>query len=101
VVVLLCNRGQTFTRQACTFWKWGKFLEDVTPRGKTLVRINLDETSVAYVPDTIRGLVVSRRHWGPYGRRPAVRSKKIRGAVTHVALICDSSAAKATSTHFG
>lgn len=77
MVVLLCNRGQTFTRQACTFWKWGKFLEDVTPRGKTLIRINLDETSVAYVPDTIRGLVVSRRHWGPYGRRPVVRSKKL------------------------
>ena len=85
-----CNCGQTFTCQACTFWKWGKFLGDVTPRGKTLVRINLDETSVAHVPDTIRGLVVSRRHWGPYGRRPVVRSKKTRGAVTYVALICDS-----------
>lgn len=90
MVVLLCNRGQTFTCQACTFWKWGKFLEDVTPRGKTLVRINLDETSVAYVPDTIRGLVVPRRHWGPYGRRPVVRSKKTRGAVTYVSLNCDS-----------
>ena len=40
---------------------------------------------------TVRGLVVSARHWSPCGRKPVVRSKKARGAVTYVVLICDDS----------
>jgi hypothetical protein len=56
------------------------------PRGKQVLRINLDETSIAYVPDTIKGLVVSRRRWGAHGnRRPVVKSKRIRGACTFIA----------------
>lgn len=72
------------------FWQWASFLQAVVPRGKQLLRINLDETSVAYIPDALRGLVVSRRHWGARGgRRPVIKGKKARGACTYVAMICD------------
>ena len=65
-------------------------MQAVVPRGKQLLRINLVETSVAYIPDTLRGLVVSRRHWGARGgRRPVIKGKEARGACTYVAMICD------------
>ena len=80
--------------QVTAIWQWWNCYETVLPAGKTLLKINMDETAVHTYMGQPRGLVSqspkhknARRigvHVHPAGR------KKQRACLTHVAFICDN-----------
>lgn len=74
-------------------WRWLTHVETMTPAGKQILWLNLDETSVAVHFLGGRGTVVTDRTPGGLASKLGVRASKaaLRGAVTHVGLICDNS----------
>lgn len=80
------------------FWQWSNLLHRLLPPGAPRpLLLNLDETSVSRAAPNSRGIVVSKR--SPFlqiGRVRLVRHRRrrkvARGAITHVAIVCDDTA---------
>ena len=71
--------------QAVASWQWFNHVEDlVEARGRPLLRLNLDETSVRLFPGGNGGTVFGRHH------SQRVASWQRRCCLTHIALICDN-----------
>ena len=73
-------------------WNWWNFLErEASERGKRVLRLNLDETNVAFFYPHARGNVVYRKRRLPNAERPvqAARRSKLRTTFTHVGIVCD------------
>ena len=53
--------------QAAAVWQWWSFLKGQVPAGKTILRVNVDETSVCLFQGTAKGTVMARgnafMHW--------------------------------------
>ena len=83
--------GIAFATQAQIGWQlWNYQCSDIPP-GMTLLRLNLDETSVAYWHPMQNGTIVLEN---PYVAPTATASTKAthaqqRTALTHIAVICD------------
>ena len=79
-------------RQATAVWRWYRSLLKVVPAGKKVLRVNMDETSVAAFHGHESGNIA---HWGKRGldSEPITWAdrKKRRTAFTHAAFICDDS----------
>ena len=76
--------------QATLFWCWVAWLRDQVERPVQPLLLNLDETSVSYTFHQARGLYARRLK--RQGRAHAqVPKSDLRGAVTHVAIICERS----------
>ena len=80
-----------YRSQVTTAWQWHAFLASRVTGGRQLLRLNLDETAVAYW-DTKKNrgnLYIG----GPRGVRRALRAKatlaQLRMHITHVAVVCD------------
>lgn len=69
-------------------WQWYNHLEVSVPAGKSILRINLDETSICAFQGGVAGNIFStkRRLSEPIESAPL---GKRRRCLTHVALICD------------
>ena len=84
----MCNRPQ-----ASVAYRLHNFHEEqAAQRGRSVVRLNLDETRVQYYIRSGVGNVVIRRL--PNGRRARPRQLASKGdqraAMTHVGLVCDN-----------
>ena len=76
--------------QANAFWQWWNFAESRAPAGKSLLRINMDETAVCLFQGNAKGTVF--RDCGPPADGEPVQNvtrSKRRTYITHVAFICD------------
>ena len=80
-------------RQASAAWRWWNYVESRAPAGKTILRVNLDETSVCLYQGAVKGTVFWRKRGAPAEEEPVQRAgrAKRRTCMTHVALICDRS----------
>ena len=81
-----------FLLQAAAAWQWFNHLASRAPAGKSILRINIDETSVCLFQGTGKGTVFySKKRQGPDAEptQPASRNKR-RTCLTHVAIICDN-----------
>ena len=70
-------------------WQWFHFLLDQVPPGRSVLRLNLDETSVRFWYEPRQGL---RSNSGPTRKTGCARQAsrgQLRRAFTHVAIICD------------
>ena len=106
------NQKQTFfsrpralvtPEQVVAAWQWVNCYEEMTPAGKQLLRINLDETSVRTYSSPKPGLVSlspKRRKARQAGLdvHPAGMHKQ-RACLTHVAFICDNTQVQAALPH--
>ena len=75
--------------KATAVWQWFHFLQGQVPPGRSVVRLNLDETSVRFWYEPRRGL---RRPTGQVPRAGFARQAsrgQLRRAFSHVAIICD------------
>jgi len=71
-------------------WQWYNHAEALaTARGKTLIRINIDETSVCLHPGCGRGAVFVTRKWLRDGGGQHVPKWKQRRYMSHVGVVCD------------
>lgn len=71
-------------------WQWYNHAEALAlARGKTLLRINIDETSVCLHPGCGRGAVFVTQKWLRDGGGQHVPKWKQRRYMSHVAVICD------------
>lgn len=77
--------------QAFAAWRWWNHAESRVPAGKTPLRINLDETSVALFQGGSRGTIFFRKKKQRPEEEPVERASlgKRRRCLTHVGLICD------------
>lgn len=79
--------------QVEALWKWVNMLHEVVPKGKQILRMNLDETSIKLFQDTGKGFVTAsirkRTRSGRKVHRNVSRGQ-LRTAFTHVAIICDN-----------
>jgi len=70
-------------------WQWWNYCHDHVPSGKTLLNINLDETSVCLFQGQGKGnIFATKKQQGGEPVQRVPRSKK-RCCVTHVGIICD------------
>ena len=76
--------------QATSAWQWYNYAErEALARGRGLLRVNLDETSVRLYPGRAKGAVfVSRKRLREGGGQNVAKWKR-RCCLTHVGLICD------------
>lgn len=77
--------------QVTAIYQWWKFTELLCPAGKTILRLNLDETAMRTWMHPGKGLMCKPGPTEPRRLRrftPASR-KQARGCLTHVAIICD------------
>ena len=80
------------SRQALAVWRWSNFLHKNSPRGRTLVRINMDETSIrlhqavraGHLTTTARLLKRSAR-----SLTSNATTSETRGMFTLIAFVCD------------
>lgn len=86
--------GSTFGVSACRFqatavWQWANYYGTQIPDGKSVLRVNLDETAVCLFQGGSKGTIFTgkRRQRGEAFQR--VSMGKRRCHITHVALICD------------
>ena len=78
-----------FGPKATAVWQWFHFLLDQVPPGRSVLRLNLDETSVRFWYEPRQGL---RRDPGQARKAGCARQAsrgQLRRAFTHVAIICD------------
>ena len=73
-------------------WRWSRQLLAAVPAHRETIRINMDETSVSFFYGHGKGnMVVSRRPVRSSDLPVQAADKKaLRGAMTHVAFLCDS-----------
>ena len=76
--------------QAFAAWNWYNFLVSKAPPAKTVLRVNIDETSVCLWQGSGKGTIAfgRRRDGVPEPQQRVPRSLK-RTNLTHVAFICD------------
>jgi len=72
-------------------WQWYNFVTTDIPAGKTLLRVNIDETSVCFWQGSAKGTVLLKK--SRYARelapvQPVSRTEQ-RTYLTHVACVCD------------
>lgn len=99
----LCDVSfQAVPWQVSTYWQWLRFCAAQVPAAKNLLFLNLDETSVQYTPESLQGLVVTKRHWGRRWQGPYayVGHADRRGSVTYVAIVCDRTGIQPSIPHF-
>ena len=74
-----------------SLWQWFNYYEARVPAGKTLLRINVDETSIALYQGGNSGCIFfsKKRQFTEEEPVQRVPRAKLRGAFTHVAFICD------------
>ena len=90
IPVRLPPRLRTVDTQAATVWQWFNYAETLAAsRGKTLLRINIDETSVCLHPGVGKGAVFVTRKWLRAGGGQHVPKWKQRRYMSHVGVICD------------
>ena len=70
--------------QACLFWQWAAWLKSKVPAEKTVVWVNVDETSLC-LEEGSKGV----GNCAPVNRFSVCFKKRSRAAVTLVAVICD------------
>ena len=76
--------------KAAAVWQWYNYTDALAAaRGKTLLRINIDETSVCLHPGGGRGAVFASRKWLRNGGGQHVPKWKQRRYMSHVAVMCD------------
>ena len=83
--------------QAAAAWQWFNYAAAQAPTGSTILRINLDETSVKLFQGDGKGAVFFKKKRGRPGLGAAeegeavqaVSLKKKRACLTHIGLICD------------
>lgn len=76
-------------------WNWCAWIHASLPPQKRVVRLNLDETSVALVPSSGQGYMVAEAVKSAQLRRGLTRSVtrgQMRTNFTHVALLADDAA---------
>ena len=81
--------------KATASWRWYNYKESLTPPGKRVLRVNLDETSVLFWYGHQRGWVSTKKRLKRRGRRTPTAFATLstqRKAVTHVGLVCDDEA---------
>ena len=84
--------GWVSVSQAVAAWQWFNHLASKVPADRSLLRINIDETSVCLFQDTGKGTVFNcKKRWAPDPEptQPASRKRR-RTCLTHVAIICDN-----------
>lgn len=72
-------------------WQWYNCCASRVPEGKSILRINMDETSVCLFQGGGKGTVVFKKRRDPPPDEPVERASraKRRCCLTHVAFICD------------
>lgn len=87
--------------QAFVAWQWYNYAErEASALGRTILRVNLDETSLCLFPGRTRGNVfVSKKRSLVEGRQTVAKWKK-RCCLTHVAVICDQPTAQPRMPQF-
>ena len=75
--------------RAC--WQWWNYLHAKTPDGKSLLRINLDETAICLFEGDVKGTVFASKRRPCEGPAHGVSRGTRRTYMTHVALVCDRS----------
>jgi hypothetical protein len=79
-----------YSVQATSVWQWYNHAEALaTSRGKVLLRINLDETSVCLHPGGCKGAVFVTKKWLRAGGCQNVPKWKRRRYMSHIGIICD------------
>ena len=81
------------SREANAVWRWHRALLRLVPPGKRVLRVNMDETSVAAFYGHERGNVLRWKKRGIDTAEPITWAdrKKRRTAFTRAAFICDDS----------
>ena len=85
--------------QSAAVWQWWSFLKGQVPAGKTILRVNVDETSVCLFQGTAKGTVMATKRKynetmaSDCPREPAQKVSRStrRTCLTHVAFVCDRS----------
>lgn len=75
--------------RAC--WQWWNYLHAQAPDGKSVLRINLDETAICLFEGDVKGTVFATKRRPCDGPVHGVSRGKRRTYMTHVALVCDRS----------
>ena len=81
------------SREAEATIQWDRFLVSRKPQGHTVVRINMDETSLKLFPGVEAGCVASSERHGPH--RPVEQGVSLRaqrGALSYIAFVTDDRA---------
>jgi len=78
--------------QARAVWRWSNYLQSLCPCDRTLVLLNIDETSVKLVPQESKGHVSDRAYrlhirGIPMGRNASLSAQ--RSCITHMGAVCD------------
>ena len=77
--------------KAYIFWQWYNHVASLCPAGKKILKINMDESSIAFFQGAVKGNVFfSKAHDDPK-KEPQQRIKKslLRVNLTLIAFICD------------
>ena len=78
------------TVKACVAWRWWNHYESLVPAAKTVLSLNLDETSISLFPGNVAGdVLLSKKRARSLGQR--VPRAKRRCCMTHVGVICNRS----------
>ena len=79
--------------EACAVWQWYRSLLRVLPGTKEILRLNMDETSVAaFHGDAVGNIAKWKKRWPAAEPIVWADRKKRRTAYTHCAFICDDPA---------
>jgi hypothetical protein len=87
--------------QATSVWQWYSSAEALAAaRGKTLLRINIDETAVCLHPGNGKGAIFVTKKWLRGGRGQHVPKWKQRRYMSHIGVICDRADVQAALPQF-
>ena len=88
--------------QVTAVWQWWNFLHTLLPPGKTILRLNLDETAVRTYCSPAAGLICTHAPGrGQFRLRPvhqASRAKQ-RSCLSHIVFLCDDTAVQPQLPH--
>jgi hypothetical protein len=86
--------------QAYAVWQWWNYIETQVPVTKTLLRVNLDETSVCLFQGGRAGAIFCTKKRARPQPCESVSLQKRRTFMSHVALICDNAALQPAMPQF-
>jgi len=90
IIVFSFWRTTPTPAQATAVWQWFNHAEQLaTAKGRSILRVNLDETSVCLFPGSTAGSVFVSLKRSREGCVQTVAKWKRRCCLTHVGLICD------------
>lgn len=78
-----------YTPQALAVWQWFNACGARVAEGRSVLRMNLDETSLCLYQGDVKGTIFGSRKRGPGELVQKVSVGKRRCCLTHVGLICD------------